>query len=477
MKKKILALVLALAICVGIVGCGGDSGDNTNPSTSTEPSKGTVEKITDFGGYDFVIADWYTLDGEVEFTSSWAEFVDTYQKQLQKDYNFTYKRSSSYIDGDYTQFVPAKIMAGDTDVKMYYFFEGYILPSVSQNLLWDLNELDSFDPTDPKWNQNSVNTFTINGGTYAVEVQYNRPLMGCFYNKRILEEAGLDPDLPYNLQAEGKWNWDSLEEICAKVTQDTNKDGVTDIWAWGSTYGNFALTAAWSNGASFVKRDETTGKYIDGTNTPEFLEAMEWMQEMTTKGYLYTKPAGGSGSYAMEAFRDGKLAFLPYNFWAADDAYLRECVDDWGWVYLPYGDSAEGITMCVQSNGYGIPKSLSKDEAEKVFQIFDLYTDLYIEGINNDWTIEGADEYEETYWIDTVANSVRDTRSVDETLQSMLFNNDRVLFDYVRMIPGYNYAFTSEIVNLRKTPQEAIESFRPGNQAAINTINNLLGFE
>ena len=58
----------------------------------------------------------------------------------------------------------------------------------------------------------------------------------------------------------------------------------------------------------------------------------------------------------------------------------------------------------------------------------------------------------------------------------MLFNNERVLFDYVRMIPGYNYAFTSEIVNLRMTPQEAIESFRPGNQAAINTINNLLGF-
>ena len=85
MKKKILALVLALAICVGIVGCGGDTGDNTNPSTSTEPSKGTVDKITDFGGYDFTIADWYTIDGETEFTSSWLEFVDSYQKQLQKD--------------------------------------------------------------------------------------------------------------------------------------------------------------------------------------------------------------------------------------------------------------------------------------------------------------------------------------------------------------------------------------------------------
>lgn len=475
MKKKILSLILALVLCVSIVGCGGD--DQPTPSGDPQPSESEgnkVEQITDFGGYEFNVADWYTVDGQEEYTSSWTEFVAEYHNKLQKDFNFKYYRSSSYIDGDYTQFVPAKIMAGDTDVKMYYFFEGYILPSVSQNLLWDLTELDSFDPTDPKWNQNSINTFTINGGIYAVETQWNRPLMGCFYNKRILEEAGLDGDLPYDLQAEGKWNWAALEDICAKVTQDTNKDGVTDIWAWGSTYGNFALTAAWSNGASFVLRDEN-GKYIDGTSTPEFLEAMEWMQEMTTKGYLYTKPAGGGGSYALEAFRDGKLAFLPYNFWLSSEAYLTDCVDDWGWVYLPYGDSAKGITMNCQVNGYGIPKSLSKDEAEKVFQIFDKMTDLTTEGYNNDWTIEGADEFEETYWVDTVGNAVRDSRAVDETLQNMLFNNDMVMFDYVRMIPGYNYAFTSEIVNLRMTPQEAIESFRPGNQAAINTINNLLG--
>ena len=474
--KKIFAFILATVMCLSLFGCGGDTTD-TNGGT-TEPQQGGVEQISDFGGYEFVIADWFYVDGEeTNFDTAWAEFVYNYQKSLETDYNFTYDQVNLALTGDYTELVPAKIMAGDKDVSMYYFFEGYVLPSVSQNLLWDLTELDSFDKNDPKWDKISMDTFTFGDGIYAVDPATREPLMGMFYNKRLLEEAGLDPDLPYDLQASGEWTWAKFEELCAAVTQDTDKDGQTDIWAMGSTYGNLALSAVWSNGAAFVKKD-ANGKFIDGTTEPAFLESMEWLQKLVTNGWLWVKKDKGNSGDTLTAFQNGELAFLPYNFWLAEESTLTECVDDWGWVYLPYGPSASGITMCAQSYGYAIPKTLSKDEAEKVFQIFDKLTDLTVDGAHNDWSVEGADEYEDTFWMDAVGNNVRDARAVDETLYSMMFSTDMVTMDYVRMIPGFNYTnFASDILNLKKTPMEKIEEMRPANQAALNSANGLLGYE
>ncbi len=482
--KRLLAILLALVMCLSLVACGGDNNPTTAPTTGgneeTEPSenittKAPIEKITNFDGYHFLLADWYAEEETGTFNSSWAEFVYNYRKSVESEYNFTYERKNIALTGSYTELVPAKIMAGDKDVSMYYFFEGYVVPTISQGLLWDLNELSSFDPNDPKWDKISMETFTIGDSIYAVDPATREPLMGMFYNKRILEEAGLDPDLPYDLQANGQWTWEKFEELLAQVTKDTNNDGQTDVWGVCSTYGNLSLFAAWSNEAAFITRDEN-GKFVDGTSTPEFLESMEWLQKLATQGWLYVYNVGGAGDDALAAFQNGEVAFLPYNFWLSEDPTLTKCVDDWGWVYLPYGPNADGVTMCAQSYGYGIPKTFTKDEAEKIFQIFDLVTDITVDGANNDWTVEGADEYEDTFWLDAVGNNVRDARAVDETLYEMLFSNEKVTLDYVRMIPGFNYTnFASDIINLKKTPMEKIEEMRPGNLAALNSSNNLLG--
>lgn len=482
--KKLLALVLAMLMVLSLAACGAP--DPTQPANNptdppatndpTDPPKPSVEKYTDFGGYDFVISDWFTSAEPAVYNSSWQEFVADYQTNISSEYNFKYSRKNIALTGSYTELVPAKLMAGDKDVSMYYFFEGYVVPTVSQNLLWDLNELDSFDKNDPKWDKISMNTFTFDGKIYAVDPATREPLMGMFYNKRILEEAGVDPDLPYELQAKGEWTWAKLEELLALTTKDTNKDGLTDVWGIGSSYGNMSLFAAWSNGAAFIKRDEN-GKFLDGTSDPAFLESMEWLQKLAAQGWAYVYNSNGAGDTdPRQVFKEGKLAFFPYNFWISNETYLEDAKDDWGFVYLPYGPSTTHVTMNAQSYGYGIPKVFNKEEAEKIFQMFDLITDITYDGGHNDWTVEGADEYEDTYWTEEFGNSVRDARTMDETLYEMMFNEEKVTMDYVRMVPGFNYTnFTSDIVNLKKTPMEKIEEMRPGNQAALNSTNNLLG--
>ncbi len=478
--KKLLALTLVLALCLSIAACtqGEVSGDTPGqPTQESTEGAAVTQQITDFDGYDFVVADWYSAEETGVFSTSWEEFVYNHRKDVEAQYNLTYTRKNIALTGNYTELVPAKLMAKDKDVSMYYFFEGYVVPTVSQNLLWDLRELSSFDENDPKWDKISMNTFTFGDSIYAVDYATREPLMGMFYNKRILEEAGLDPDLPYDLQKNGQWTWSKFEELCQLTTKDTDKDGITDTWGVGSTYGNLSLFAAWSNNAAFVTRDEN-GKFVDGTTDPAFLEAMEWLQNLASKGWLYVYRTGGAGEDALQAFQNGQIAFLPYNFWLTEEPTLTQSKDEWGWVYLPYGPSAEGLTMCAQSYGYGIPKNFTKEEAEMIFQAFDKLTDITVDGASNDWTVDGAEEYQDTFWMEVIGNSVQDSRAVEETLYDMMFNSDKVMLDAVRMVPGFNYTnFASDLINLRKTPMEKIEEMRPANVAAINGANALLGLE
>ena len=63
---------------------------------------------------------------------------------------------------------------------------------------------------------------------YAFNFGVPEPREGMFFNKRILQENGYDPDLPYDMQKDGTWTWETFEELCKKLTRDTDNDGVND---------------------------------------------------------------------------------------------------------------------------------------------------------------------------------------------------------------------------------------------------------
>ena len=54
---------------------------------------------------------------------------------------------------------------------------------------------------------------------------------GIYFNKRLLQEAGIDPESIYELQRNKEWTWDKFEELCQQVQKDTDNDGVIDQYA------------------------------------------------------------------------------------------------------------------------------------------------------------------------------------------------------------------------------------------------------
>ena len=86
----------------------------------------------------------------------------------------------------------------------------------------DLKPLDSviFKLDDPCWNKNSMDAMKINGSYYGVampsSINCDDTCYVTYYNPSVLRECGITA-MPYQLYAQGKWNWDTQSEIIGKV--------------------------------------------------------------------------------------------------------------------------------------------------------------------------------------------------------------------------------------------------------------------
>ena len=176
---------------------------------------------------------------------------------------------------------------------------------------------------------------------YGFNLGKPEPRNGVFFNKRILQENGYDPDYPYDLQKAGKWTWDTFEEMCKKLTRDTDNDGVIDQYAMASFNTEFSYSALDSNGAKIIDRD-ANGKYINVAGSEKAMEAWNWIQHMFLT-YQLPQEEGENWDYFYTAFTNGEVAFLAdqeYN--AQPNGKFWSMADDYGFVCFPLGPHGDG---------------------------------------------------------------------------------------------------------------------------------------
>ena len=107
------------------------------------------------------------------------------------------------------------------------------------------------------------------------------PKGGIYFNKRLLEEAGITADSIYELQENGEWTWDKFEELCSQVQADTDNDGVIDRYAMVNFRSTFYNEAVASNYGDYIAMDEN-GKYYNDLESNETLDALNWLLECWT---------------------------------------------------------------------------------------------------------------------------------------------------------------------------------------------------
>ena len=474
-EKRFLAIGLALVMSLSLAACGSEK----TPASDTDKPADVVADIPaddpqeeesaytlltdadgnvyDLGGMEIIVGDWWTEDVETEATNDFEEARDAYIDWIQETYNFKIKTAAISTWGDMPQdFVNFATTGGDENY-VFTLRQGSELASAMQSgLMYDLSTLDCLDLSMDKWKASRICELMSDGSAvYGMRGIAVEPRGGMYFNKRILTEAGIDPESLYTLQESGEWTWDKFEELCAMISADTDSDGKIDRFALSGANNSFNNEAIFSNGGEIIGKDES-GKYINKLESDNTMGALTWAREVLKK-YEMTYPEDAAWDYFASAFTNGEYAFRPDQAYVAGQ--LGEMVDDFGFVCFPKGPMATDYVNCYEDNVYVIPACYDHDRAWNIAFAYDLYTN----------PIPGFEGYAD--WKTNYYKSFRDTESVDLTIARLMTNGTITYSSFITgldMGPEFWWA-----INDDNTPAQQAETIRNTWQSYLDTANGL----
>ncbi|HKM35621.1 MAG TPA: extracellular solute-binding protein [Lachnospiraceae bacterium] len=473
--KKFLAAVLTTVMAASVVGCG-DSKPVTTPSTDAVPSSTTEEStaattvdevgqytvltdadgnVYDLGGMEIIIRDWFATD-PAEPTNDYEEARDAYREWIQETYNFTIKEQAisswSDVPGDFVNYATA---GGEENYVFTLYPSGDVVSAMKSGLAYDLSTLDCLDYSEAKWGSKVHDLYNFDGKIYAMRGIEPEPRCGVFFNKRLLTEAGINPEDIYAWQEDGSWTWEKFEEVLKSVQDDTDNDGIIDRYAMCEQDVVLYDAAVYSNGGEYVGKED--GKYVLKVENDETMEAINWAVNLR-KNYEMKYPEDASWDYFITAFKNGEAAFNVAQAYNANPGQpYNDMEDDFGYVCFPKGPNMTDYTNCYSDNMYMIPACYDADKAWKIAFAYNLYTD----------PIPGYEDY--AAWKSQYYKGFRDTEAVDLTLQRMVTNGSITFQSFIpAMNLGNDFYWTlSDDI----TPAKALETIKPTWQAYIDEAN------
>ena len=415
-------------------------------------------------GMDITIGQWwggYNTDTYRPRNDSEERQLD-YRKRLLQAYNFKMQERNVATWNEMPQVAATSIMAGRPVASIIRLQPDWALSIYRQNLLYRLDNRGGrnfWTATTPfEWNRHVTTAFTFSGKTYAFSAGYgtSEQVACVFWNKRLFREAGLDPNLPYDLQKSGRWTWDEFRKICKQLTRDINNDGITDTYAMPSDLSTEILDALISsNGAMYVDRDRN-GKLVNATRRPEFIEALRFYMALRDEGVLKPKPEGAPWNWHIPEFNDGKVAMR------IDQQYIvselrTNMRDDWGVVLPPKGPRSQNYVVFASENVMVIPHRG--------------FTDAQVDALL--WAFQAWETPIDANWQTGQYAYYRDRRAVDETLA--LIRDQRLWqWKYHLHVPGLNRGGIAwEIWWHDGEPAQLVESVSQSWNALIADANTM----
>ncbi|ONI45143.1 hypothetical protein AN641_04675 [Candidatus Epulonipiscioides gigas] len=409
------------------------------------------EPARDLGGRHITIATWVDVLEPEEKSSAQEEALWEWRHEMMEKHNFTIEEKAVSTWNGTLELMTTSMLAGDPAAEIFHVSSSFVSTVIQNNLAYDLATLDSLDIDHWKWDEAATGVLTRGDSVYGIFPDQT-PGNFIFYNKRLFEEAGLDPNLPYDLQASGEWTWEKFEEISEKLSRDVDGDGINDTYA---TNTNSALynSAVLSNGGLIVSMDED-GTFVNNLLNSETIEALEWADQYLKKDYDLA-PKNWNGHETL--FITGQIAMIMHD---KDKLLLfQDMEDDFGMVAFPKGPKADKYVFSGTGAGWFIPNTYTKEESEDIAFAMDI------------WASAPPGYDAEDDWKMADYKLFRDDRAVDETM-AMTKEKDGVQLDYRLVFPGINLNdLNHQMMYENKTVVEAAETIKPVFDAAIEKAN------
>ena len=373
--KRALISFAALIMLIGTAaGCSEQTGGPSatpaptlsNSTDSAQTSPGAEEGIFK-AGEEYRYFAW-AISEEDPFPNN----TELYKRQkaemkekLESTYGITIKYIGPESESTWTTEVGASAYAGKPMTDILDFGASWTqvgifnYQSTAGGLFVPIGAYDNVaDFTDEQyWDQISQQSCVYNGQLYFA-VPYNASVGNyqvTFFNRQVLADAGYNDDTLYQLQADGKWNWDKFREIASAATD-------LDKGIYGTAFGQTIENFVYANDAAFFEKVDYDGTIIEqfAGNKRNAVEAWEFLLNMAGEGWVNTELYQGD-NYLSAAFFRGELAMMCT--WAARAADQDTKGLDYGILYIPKGPQAEDYSSAViEYNPFGIYKGHANPE-------------------------------------------------------------------------------------------------------------------
>ncbi|WP_026653065.1 ABC transporter substrate-binding protein [Butyrivibrio proteoclasticus] len=434
------------------------AGDGYDPYVEIKDADGNT---VDLGGMEIIIRDWWSGD-PTEPQNDYEEALQDYRDWIQETYNFTIKQQAISDWGTTPQdFVDYATAPDENNYVFIVRDDPAITSAMANGLMYDLSTLDCLDFSEDKFQRNLLHEqYSKGDAIYAMFAGYSEARTGVYFNKRLLTDAGIDPESIYDMQADGTWTWDAFEDLLSKVQRDTDNDGVIDVYGLTLNEGVMTTQAVFSNTGDYIGKD-ASGNFTYDLENPETLEALEWTVNIFTKyDAEVANPEGAEWDYYKEQFVNGQAAFLVEDEYAGTPGnFLEDMQDEVGFVMFPKGPKASDYINVWSNNPACIPGCYDADRAWKIAFAWNLYTNP-----------PAAEYYDYNGYLSTARNGIFDTRAVDETITMM---TEKGTIAFHGMVP--NLSLGSDFVwNI--TPgcvvSEQVEAIRDTWKAYVDDANS-----
>ncbi len=373
MKKTFLkasALILSVMCVLSFTGCNKspvEAGGDTQTPTETGDNKST--QTIDLNGETIKISMWW--DGTPADEEGKAAVL-----ALEEKYNCKIEYINIPFDSYVSKF-NASVLAGEPIADISYMEVARAIPALAKvGTIIPVDEY--FDLSDPKWPANIMQMGRYAGKQYGFS-NYSWESGGIYYNKELIEKAGV-PD-PLDLQEKGEWTWDAFLETAKAVTKDTDGDGTIDQWGLVSQSYSLHNPMVLSNNGEFIKmKDDGTAQFV--ADAPNTVEALQFLSDLHNKYKVIMPPRDEADWYdAPKAFSQGIVGMFFGQQWDGVDL-KKSMTKEYGFVAFPKGPKSTGYIAPVQAEAklYVMPKGAKHPkEAAIIFQelvSFDQAADL-----------------------------------------------------------------------------------------------------
>ena len=474
-----------LFLCVfGVPGCNkgpSNPGPTGTPFPTPEPAATampfptpTTEPVRNLKGLRIIIGDTYSPEITPAWTNAQEEATAKYREEIMQVHNCTIG-AKKVADWDEMQEVfISSVKEGEPVAQVFELDYRFIAKSLSEGLFYDLATLEELGVSlnerehKDKWSPAVNKLMTKGKSIYGMRSEWMEPGGGIIFNKRLFEEAGLDPDLLYDLQASGEWTWSRFAKICEILTRDTDGDGQTDVYATCSDGADTLQCLVSSTGEDFIGVDKD-GTIYNNCKSEAVLGAMEFAAELYEKGYEMPVPEDEAEEWYITAFQNGKAAmqFGEEALCKPDGPYGENNMsDEIGFVVPPKPDGQEEYYTYVYGNVWVIPSCYDAETAADIAFAYDLYTNE-TPGYNDPVS------YQEAYYSDFSRDGKIDERACDETLP--YYNDkqkDTVNFLTRYLVDGLDITdLTQYYPFAEKTPEECVAEVWDSWQVLIDAGN------